>query len=121
MSHDIRTPINGIRGMVEIGDRCPEDMARQADCRKKIWEASTLLLELVNEVLDMGKLESGEVVLESVPFDLPELMHEITDVLEKQAEERAPGIRKAAASPAGGQSAARQAAADECAQQRHQV
>ena len=88
MSHDIRTPINGIRGMVEIGDRCPEDMARQADCRKKIWEASTLLLELVNEVLDMGKLESGEVVLENVPFDLPELMHEITDVLEKQAEER---------------------------------
>ena len=46
------------------------------------------LLELVNEVLDMGKLESGEVVLESVPFDLPELMHEITDVLEKQAAER---------------------------------
>ena len=88
MSHDIRTPINGIRGMVEIGDRCPEDMARQADCRKKIWEASTLLLELVNEVLDMGKLESGGVVLENVPFDLPELMHEITDVLEKQAAER---------------------------------
>ena len=55
---------------------------------QKIWEASTLLLELVNEVLDMGKLESGEVVLENVPFDLPELMHEITDVLEKQAEER---------------------------------
>ena len=111
--------------MVEIGDRCPEDMARQADCRKKIWEASTLLLELVNEVLDMGKLESGEVVLENVPFDLPELIHEITDVLEKQAEERGivlhRGIRQAAASPAGGQPAARQAAADECAQQRHQV
>ena len=88
MSHDIRTPINGIRGMVEIGDRCPEDMARQADCRKKIWKASTLLLELVNEVLDMGKLESGEIVLENVPFDLSELMHEITDVLEKQAAER---------------------------------
>ena len=51
-------------------------------------EASGLLLELVNEVLDMGKLESGEVVLENVPFDLPELMHEITDVLEKQAAER---------------------------------
>lgn len=89
MSHDIRTPINGIRGMVEIGDRCPEDMARQADCRKKIWEASTLLLELVNEVLDMGKLESGEVVLESVPFDLPELMHEITDVLENRRQSAA--------------------------------
>ena len=71
MSHDIRTPINGIRGMVEIGDRCPEDMARQADCRKKIWEASTLLLELVNEVLDMGKLESGEVVLKVRPLMCP--------------------------------------------------
>ncbi len=88
MSHDIRTPINGIRGMVEIANRCPEDLDRQADCRKKIWEASSLLLELVNEVLDMGKLESGEIVLEKVPFDLPELLHEIRDVLEKQAAER---------------------------------
>ena len=73
----------------------------------------------------MGKLESGEVVLESVPFDLPELMHEITDVLEKQAAERGIVLHreygKAAASTAGGQSAARQAAADECAQQRHRV
>ena len=97
MSHDIRTPINGIRGMVEIGDRCPEDMARQADCRKKIWEASTLLLELVNEVLDMGKLESGEVVLENVPFDLPELMHEITEMerlLREHPEEFPPSLQK---------------------------
>ena len=53
-----------------------------------IRDDTTLLLELVNEVLDMGKLESGEMVLENVPFDLPELMHEITDVLEKQAAER---------------------------------
>ena len=88
MSHDIRTPINGIRGMVEIANRCPEDAARQADCRKKIWEASSLLLELVNEVLDMGKLESGEIVLEKVPFDLVELLCEIKDVLEKTAAER---------------------------------
>ena len=61
----IEGQIRGIRGMVETGDRCPEDMARQADGRKKIWEASTLLLELVNEVLDMGKLESGEIMLEA--------------------------------------------------------
>ena len=88
MSHDIRTPINGIRGMIEIGNHYSTDMAKQAECREKIWEASGLLLELVNEVLDMGKLESGEVVLENVPFDLPELIHEITDVLEKQAAER---------------------------------
>lgn len=88
MSHDIRTPINGIRGMVEIGNRYPEDLAKQADCRRKIGEASSLLLELVNEVLDMGKLESGEVVLEKVPFDLTALLLEIRDVLEKTAVER---------------------------------
>ena len=88
MSHDIRTPINGIRGMVEIGDRCPEDMARQADCRKKIWEASTLLLELVNEVLDMGKLESGEIMLEEREFDLKELLDSVGVVVDKQARER---------------------------------
>ena len=88
MSHDIRTPINGIRGMIEIANYYKDDPDKQTECRKKIWDASGLLLELVNEVLDMGKLESGEVVLESVPFDLPELMHEITDVLEKQAAER---------------------------------
>ena len=88
MSHDIRTPINGIRGMVEIADHYPQDTAKQADCRKKIWDASTLLLELVNEVLDMGKLESGEIVLETVPFDLRQLLQEICTVLEKQAAER---------------------------------
>ena len=88
MSHDIRTPINGIRGMVEIGSRYPDDAAKQADCRKKIWEASSLLLELVNEVLDMGKLESGEIVLEKVPFDLRQLLREINTVVEKQAAER---------------------------------
>ena len=91
MSHDIRTPINGIRGMVEIGEHFPDDPEKQAECRKKIWDASTLLLELVNEVLDMGKLESGEVVLDSVPFDVMEMMREIQDVLEKQAAER--GVR----------------------------
>ena len=88
MSHDIRTPINGIRGMVEIAEHYPEDAEKQADCRKKVWDASTLLLELVNEVLDMGKLESGRVVLEEVPFDLIRLLNEITTVLEKTAAER---------------------------------
>ena len=88
MSHDLRTPINGILGLVEIGEYYREDPETQFECRRKIRDTSHLLLELVNEVLDMGKLESGEVVLENVPFDLPELMHEITDVLEKQAAER---------------------------------
>ena len=88
MSHDIRTPINGILGLVEIGEYYREDPEKQSECRRKIRDTSHLLLELVNEVLDMGKLESGEVVLESVPFDLPELMHGVIDVLEKQAAER---------------------------------
>ena len=91
MSHDIRTPINGIRGMVEIAEHYPEDAEKQADCRRKVWDASTLLLELVNEVLDMGKLESGRIVLEEVPFDLKKLLDEICSVLEKPAAER--GIR----------------------------
>jgi len=91
MSHDIRTPINGIRGMVEIGEHYADNMEKQSECRKKIWDASTLLLELVNEVLDMGKLESGEIVLESAPFDVLEMTREIKEVLEKQAAER--GIR----------------------------
>ena len=88
MSHDIRTPINGIRGMVEIGDHYPEDTARQTECRRKIWEASTLLLELVNEVLDMGKLESGEIVLESCPFNVIELKDGIRQTMERAAAER---------------------------------
>lgn len=88
MSHDIRTPINGIRGMVEIGNYYKEDPEKQAECRKKIWDASGLLLELINEVLDMGKLESGEVVLEERPFQVLDLVGEIVDVLEKQAAER---------------------------------
>ena len=88
MSHDIRTPINGIRGMVEMGDYYREDTEKQAECRAKIWEASGFLLELVNEVLDMGKLESGEIVLEKRSFDLHEMLTEIIDVLDKQAKER---------------------------------
>ena len=88
MSHDIRTPINGIRGMVEIGNYYADDLKKQAECRQKIWDSSGLLLELVNEVLDMGKLESGEVVLEERPFNIIELTREVSTVLEKQAASR---------------------------------
>lgn len=88
MSHDIRTPINGIRGMVEIGNYYSNDLIKQAEYRKKIWDASGLLLELINEVLDMGKMESGEVILEERSFQVVDLVQEIVDVLEKQAAER---------------------------------
>lgn len=88
MSHDIRTPINGIRGMVEVGDYYADDLAKQAECRAKIKEASHLLLELVNEVLDMGKLESGEITLESRSFNLRETIDEVASVIDKLAEEQ---------------------------------
>lgn len=88
MSHDIRTPINGIRGMVEIGEHYKDDPEKQTECRRKIWDTSGLLLELVNEVLDMGKLESGEVVLEERPFNLTELLDEVGETVSRSAEAR---------------------------------
>ena len=88
MSHDIRTPINGICGMIDVAEYYADDLDKQAECRKKIRNASHLLLELINEVLDMGKLESGEVVLEQEPFDLQDVMNEVLDVIEKLALEQ---------------------------------
>lgn len=74
MSHDIRTPINGIRGMLEIANHFPENMEKQAECRRKIGEASGYLLSLVNNVLDMNKLESGKVILENKRFDIIDML-----------------------------------------------
>lgn len=88
MSHDIRTPINGIIGMVEVGDHYRDDIKKQADCREKIRYASNTLLELVNEVLDMSKLESGEIVLEEVGFNIDKLSDETVVILEELAKER---------------------------------
>lgn len=88
MSHDIRTPINGIIGMLAVAERYPDDLKKQVECRGKISKASQLLLELINEVLDMGKLESGEVVLEEKSFHLQELLNEVLTVIEKLAQER---------------------------------
>ena len=88
MSHDIRTPINGICGMVDVGDHYSNDLQKQADCRKKIREASNILLELINEVLDMSKLESGEILLEEKPFDVYKTINDVMDLVGRQADER---------------------------------
>lgn len=88
MSHDLRTPINGIRGMVEVGDANADDLQKQTECRSKIWTASGLLLDLANEALDMSRLESGQIDLELVPTNLVALNREVCDILERQAEER---------------------------------
>lgn len=88
MSHDIRTPINGICGMIDVADHYAEDMKKQTECRAKIKEASHLLLELINEVLDMSKLESDEVILEEIPFNLNSISEEIQGVIEQMATEQ---------------------------------
>ena len=88
MSHDIRTPINGICGMLDMADHYADDMEKQSECRTKIKEASNLLLELVNEVLDMSKLESDEVVLEEIPFNLSSISREVFVVIEQIAAEQ---------------------------------
>lgn len=88
MSHDIRTPINGIRGMLDIADYYADDLQKQQECRDKIREASGYLLELVNDILDMSKLESGEIVWKDEPFDLRQALREIASITKLQAAER---------------------------------
>lgn len=85
MSHDIRTPINGILGMIEIADSHPADIEKLRDCRHKIHEAANMLLAMVNDILDMNKLESGRLDPESVPFDIWKLLMEVNHLAEIQA------------------------------------
>jgi signal transduction histidine kinase/ActR/RegA family two-component response regulator len=88
MSHDVRTPINGIRGMVAISRHYAGDETKQEECREKILSASGFLLDLVNDVLDMNKLESGSVQLEERPFSLGEVMESVLSIIEIRAGER---------------------------------
>ena len=88
MSHDIRTPINGICGLVDMADHYADDMEKQTEYRTKIKEVSNLLLELVNDVLDMRKLESGEIVLEEIPFNLRSISREVFAVIDQMAPEQ---------------------------------
>ena len=88
MSHDIRTPINGICGMVDIADHYADDMEKQIEYREKVKSASHLLLEMLNDVLDMSKLESDEVMLEEIPFNLSGICEEVLVVVEQMAIEQ---------------------------------
>ena len=88
MSHDIRTPINGICGMVNMADYYADDLEKQTEYRKKVRESSNLLLGLINDVLDMSKLESGEIVLEELPFNLGSISREVFVVIEQMAAEQ---------------------------------
>ena len=88
MSHDVRTPINGIRGVLDMMESCPNDLMRQAELRAKAREASDYLLALVNSILDLGKLESGKITLHNEPFNLPDLLYECNYLADLQAREK---------------------------------
>ncbi len=88
MSHDIRTPLNGILGMVDIAERAGDDIAKRDDCRIKIKDSAHVLLELINEVLDMSKLESGKIILEDTPFSIKEVSKSVFTMIVKQAQDK---------------------------------
>ncbi len=85
MSHDIRTPLNGILGMLEISKRYADDPERRSECLKKVQDAANYLTSLVDDILDMSKLESGTVQLEERPFDLKDVLDEIIAIAEAQS------------------------------------
>ena len=88
MSHDLRTPINGILGMLEIMEKSKDDPARQAECREKIRVSTKHLLSLVNDVLQISKLESGRTAQVKEPFDLHDILKDCITILSPEAEER---------------------------------
>lgn len=88
MSHDVRTPINGIRGLVKIAQDNEDNKEKIDDCLNKIYESSGFLLSLVNDVLDMNKLESGEITLDHNPFKLDKIINNAIDITKVRANER---------------------------------
>ncbi len=91
MSHDLRTPINGILGMLTIMEECQDDFERQKKCRETIRVSTKHLLSLVNDVLEVSKLESGRPAIVEEPFDLHDTLENCITVLSPQAE--AAGVR----------------------------
>lgn len=85
MSHDIRTPLNAITGMSSIALSQAEDPEKVRDCLKKITLSSHHLIELINDVLDMSKIEKGKLELAEAPFSLKELLGDVESILSPQA------------------------------------
>ena len=86
MSHDIRTPMNAIVGMTAIASTRLDDRERVMECLKKISLSSKHLLSLINDVLDMSKIESGKLSIREEPFNLAELVTESAELVRPQAE-----------------------------------
>lgn len=86
MSHDIRTPMNAIVGMTAIATTHLEERERVLECLKKIGLSSQHLLSLINDILDMSKIESGKLSLRAEPFNLAELAAEVTELVRAEAD-----------------------------------
>ncbi len=86
MSHDLRTPINGILGMLSIMEKSQDDQERQRECQKKICVSTEHLLSLVNDVLQVSKLDSGRPTVVEEPFDLHDILENCITILSAQAE-----------------------------------
>ena len=85
MSHDIRTPINGIIGMTELADRYPDNPEIQKKCREKLLESAKHLVSMVNDILDMNKLETEQFVENDIPFNLAEVLNRVNTDQQMQA------------------------------------
>lgn len=88
MSHDIRTPMNAIMGMTSIGLSHIDEKARVQDCLSKIQTAASHLMSLVNDVLDMSRIDSGRITLNKEPFSLADLIHDISVIVRPQAAQK---------------------------------
>lgn len=88
MSHDIRTPINGIMGMTDIALKNLDDRDRVLDCLKKIEGSSGHLLSLVNDVLDMSRIESGKTRIAREPMDLRQVISHCASIVSGQLQGR---------------------------------
>ena len=88
MSHDIRTPMNSIMGLTAIASMYLDDPERVKDCLTKITTSSRHLLGLINEVLDMAKIESGNLGLSEEDFDLPETVESLMSIMTPQINDK---------------------------------
>lgn len=88
MSHDIRTPVNGIRGMLDMAEYYDNNPEKRKECYGKMREASGYLLELVTDVLDMSKLEQGDVLWKDEKFRIDRVFDEICTMMKQQAREK---------------------------------
>ena len=91
MSHDIRTPLNGIIGMVNMGNQYADDPQMQQKIREKAMESLKYLVSLVNDVLDMNKLQSGDLKDQQLLFDLTMVLRELNQIYDERAAKK--GIR----------------------------